>query len=104
MEIYYFDGTEWLTSWDTTQGNGLPQAIRVAIALADPSHPERMQSVASIEDAYNQDPDGVYSQIIRLPASDPIPGGTQGTSSGSSSSSSSSTSNSTTQTPNTTPP
>jgi hypothetical protein len=35
VEFLYFDGTEWLTTWDTTLGDaGLPLAVRARILLA----------------------------------------------------------------------
>ena len=34
LEFQYFDGANWQTSWDTTQGNGLPQLIKISLALS----------------------------------------------------------------------
>jgi len=91
LEFSYFDGSEWISAWDTTSYNGLPQLIKISIALTDPARSKSApaQSFSSIADAAEQDPDNVYSVVVRVPACDPIP-----SVSGSSSSSGSSTSTS----------
>jgi hypothetical protein len=75
LEFSYFDGSEWVSTWDTTTYNGLPQLIKISIALADPAHtkPGDTPSFSSIADAADKDPDNVYSVVVRLPACDPIP-------------------------------
>jgi Prokaryotic N-terminal methylation motif len=97
IEFSYYDGSQWNTAWDTTSYNGLPQLIKISIVLSDPSRPKSApeQNFASVEDAAQQDPDNVYSVIVRMPACDPIPAvSSSGSSSGSSSSSSGSSSTS----------
>jgi type II secretion system protein J len=38
LSMQYYDGTEWNSSWDSTQvGDVLPYAVRVAIDIVDPS-------------------------------------------------------------------
>ena len=92
LEFSYFDGSEWVSAWDTTTYNGLPQLIKISIALADPAHTKQGEtpSFSSIADAADKDPDNVYSVVVRLPASDPIPSASGSGSSSSSASSSSS--------------
>jgi hypothetical protein len=96
LEFQYFDGTQWDTSWDTTQNSGLPQAVKISMVLADPTHAGQAgyaaPQYASVADAAAEDPDSVYSTVVRLPASDPFQ--MPSTSSQSSSSSGSSTSSS----------
>jgi hypothetical protein len=96
LEFQYFDGTQWDTSWDTTQNSGLPQAVKISMVLADPTHAGQAgyaaPQYASVADAAAQDPDSVYSTVVRLPASDPFqmpPSSSQSSSSSSSSTSSS---------------
>jgi hypothetical protein len=52
LEFQYFDGANWQPSWDTTQGNGLPQLIKISLALSNPSRPKDQEptSGASIAD------------------------------------------------------
>ncbi len=74
LEFQYFDGSTWNTSWDSTQNSGLPQAVKISIALSDPgANPDNVNtssltSVSSISDAASQDPDSVYSLIVLVPA------------------------------------
>lgn len=80
LEFRYFDGTAWLTQWDTQANGGLPQAIEIAVAISTgnaddvvPStsplsqdgvgQPLALQSGANIK---------VYSQVIRIPAAKPL--------------------------------
>jgi type II secretion system protein J len=40
LDFFYFDGTQWRDSWDTTTGDtGLPQAVRVKLQLASADGP-----------------------------------------------------------------
>ena len=86
LEFSYFDGSEWVSAWDTTTYNGLPQLIKISIALADPAHtkPGDTPSFSSIADAADKDPDNVYSVVVHLPACDPIPSASGSTSASSS--------------------
>src|SRR5262249_54048207 len=90
MEFQYFDGSQWLTSWDTTQGNGLPQLIKISIALSNPTRPQdQAPASTSIADLLSQDPDSVYSIVVRMSAADPIPASVSASSSSNNSSTSS---------------
>lgn len=76
LEFRYFDGVEWDTKWDTTQGNALPQAVRITVGFKPITQDELDD--ADLE-AYPPDqfpwgddrphPDR-YSLIVRLPAAD----------------------------------
>jgi hypothetical protein len=98
LEFQYFDGAQWDLSWDTVANSGLPQAVKISMVLSDPSQTGKpgytQPQFASVADAASQDPDSVYSTVVRLPASDTIqwPANSQSSSSGSSSTSSSSSS------------
>ncbi len=110
LEFQYFDGTSWNTSWDSTANSGLPQAVKISIALSDPAAAATANgsattstSISSISDASTQDPDSVYSVVVLVPARDPVQISTSGASSGSSSSGSSSNSSGGTGTGTTSP-
>lgn len=110
LEFQYFDGTSWNTSWDSTANSGLPQAVKISIALSDPAAATTANgsattstSISSISDASTQDPDSVYSVVVLVPARDPVQISTSGASSGSSSSGSSSNSSGGTGTGTTSP-
>jgi uncharacterized membrane protein YgcG len=95
LEFQYYDGTEWLTEWDTTANAGLPQAVKISLVLQQPARgSQEPKTYSSVDDAMSQDPDSVYSIIVRIPAADPIDlseqGGAQSTSSGTGASGSSS--------------
>jgi hypothetical protein len=91
LEFQYFDGTDWQTSWDTTASSALPQLVRISIILADPSKTQTQNGMAtSVADASTQDPDSVYTIVVRMPACDPMNPDAAGTSASSSSDSSNS--------------
>jgi hypothetical protein len=91
VEFQYFDGTTWLTSWDSTASSGLPQSIKISVALATPSNTgETPAAPASVADAAAQDPDSAYSLVVLLPARDSTTVPASATTDSSSSSSSSS--------------
>jgi uncharacterized membrane protein YgcG len=100
LEFQYFDGTQWNTAWDSTQNSGLPQAVKISIALtgSNNSNAANTTSVSSISDAASQDPDSVYSLVVLVPARDPVQLPSQGSSSSSSSGSSGSSSGSSSST------
>jgi prepilin-type N-terminal cleavage/methylation domain-containing protein len=92
IEFQYFDGTTWLTSWDSTASSGLPQSIKISVALATPSSTgETPAAPTSVADVAAQDPDSVYSLVVLLPARDAttVSSGAAATDTSSSSSSSS---------------
>jgi hypothetical protein len=36
LQFAYYDGTQWLTSWDSTQNGGLPVAVQITLAITRP--------------------------------------------------------------------
>lgn len=76
LEFRYFDGVEWDTVWDITEGNALPQLIQITVGYKNITQEELddndLQSYPIDEypfgDATNR-PDR-YSVIVRLPAAD----------------------------------
>jgi hypothetical protein len=70
VEFRYYDGTQWLTEWDSATLGGLPMAVEVAIAMvSDPSLTEMVTS-GSLFDlvGIEQENYSVYRLLIQLPA------------------------------------
>jgi hypothetical protein len=85
IQFAYYDGTEWLSSWDSTQNGGLPLAVQITLAITRPAN--RNGEIP---------PPGVYSLLVSIPTDQ---SSSAASSSSSSSSSTSSSSSSTSQTP-----
>ena len=45
LELHYFDGTEWQTTWDTSTKKGLPLAVEIAIEVQPEQRSWRQQLV-----------------------------------------------------------
>jgi type II secretory pathway pseudopilin PulG len=76
LEFRYFDGVEWDTKWDITDGNSLPQLIMVTVGYKSITQEELddvdLQSF-SLSDYPFGDPkprDDRYSVIVKIPAAD----------------------------------
>jgi len=76
IEFRYFDGVEWDTVWDVTQGNALPQLIQVTVGFGSITRFELedqdlqeypLDEYPLGDDQYHPDR---YSTIIKLPAAD----------------------------------
>jgi uncharacterized membrane protein YgcG len=68
LEFRYFDGTQWLTEWDSQASNGLPLAIEIAVAIPDPLHPIDGVPAGSLFDPLSGiDPDIVFRTLVQLP-------------------------------------
>jgi hypothetical protein len=68
IEFHYYDGTEWVEEWDTSQRSGLPMAVEVVLAIARP------QAVAgllggNISAAASQS--RLYRMTVYLPLGEP---------------------------------
>lgn len=72
LEFRYYDGVEWDTTWDISQGNSLPQLIKITVGFDSITQAELDD--ADIEERSLDDPDPYdpsrYSTIIRIPAAD----------------------------------
>jgi len=86
ITFYYFDGTSWLTTWDSTALAGLPKAVEVVIELA-PAQSGTVKAGAVTADTEST----VYRLVVSFPAGKP---GTTTSTTTSTSSSSTSTSSS----------
>ncbi|MFO0840348.1 MAG: hypothetical protein U1D55_17710 [Phycisphaerae bacterium] len=77
LEFRYFDGVEWDTKWDITEGNSLPQLVQITVgyraATADELDDRDLEQYP-ISDyplgAEVPDPLDRYSVIVRIPAAD----------------------------------
>ena len=76
LEFRYFDGIQWYTTWDVTNGNSLPQLIQVTVGFdsctADELDDRDIEDYPLTEypfgdDKYHADR---YSTIVRIPAAD----------------------------------
>lgn len=72
LEFRYYDGIEWDTTWDITQGNSLPQLIKITVGFNSITKSELDNADLdehSLDDPEPFDP-ARYSTIIRIPAAD----------------------------------
>ena len=76
LEFRYFDGVDWDTKWDVTEGNSLPQLIQVTVGFKPCSTDELenrdLEEYPLEEFPYGDDRDHPdrYSIIVRIPAAD----------------------------------
>ena len=72
LEFQYFDGLAWLTQWDSSLMQGLPQAVRVVLTIRPARGPARATPVG-LANAVTAIAEGdlVYSLVVRLPLAEP---------------------------------
>lgn len=76
LEFRYFDGVEWLTKWEVTEGNPLPHLVRVTVGFDSLTKAElEDQDLETYPlDRYPLGPDvpniNRFSVIVALPAAD----------------------------------
>ncbi|QDT87450.1 prepilin-type N-terminal cleavage/methylation domain-containing protein [Gimesia chilikensis] len=63
LQFQYFDGTDWLELWDSTEYGTIPQAIRVTIGFRSDLQQTSLESVNEKINGYNN----TYSMVIALP-------------------------------------
>lgn len=76
LEFRYFDGAEWDTKWDVTEGNSLPQLVQITIGF-EPVTRSEYEDLDLQEYPLEQFPLGDdqphrdrYSVIVKIPAAD----------------------------------
>ncbi len=76
IEFRYFDGVEWDTTWDITQGNSLPQLVQITVGFTSIKQPE-LDNTDLKEFPLHDFPLGDdkvhvdrYSTIVKIPAAD----------------------------------
>ena len=67
LQYRYFDGTQWLESWDSVAVGGLPLAIEITIGF----RPAAEQSSNAIGDGDSKTSTDVYRLVVSLPLSEP---------------------------------
>ena len=67
LQYRYFDGTQWLESWDSVAVSGLPLAIEITIGF----RPAAEQSSNAIGDGDSKTSTDVYRLVVSLPLSEP---------------------------------
>lgn len=76
LEFRYFDGVEWDTKWDVTEGNSLPQLIQVTVGFVPATLAEVEDKdldeypVADFPLGDDKPHADRYSTIVRIPAAD----------------------------------
>ncbi|HTI49341.1 MAG TPA: type II secretion system protein GspJ [Planctomycetaceae bacterium] len=66
ITFYYFDGTTWLTAWDSTSLNGLPKAVEIVLELVPaPGAPAKRLTTTAAGQT------NVYRVVVVLPAGKP---------------------------------
>jgi prepilin-type N-terminal cleavage/methylation domain-containing protein len=73
VEFQYYDGTEWLTEWDSDEMCCLPTAVRITLLLAERAETDTTNraSNATLPTLATASPDQIYSLIVRLPTAKP---------------------------------
>jgi hypothetical protein len=71
LQFSYFNGTEWVTEWDSDAQGGLPVVIEIAVALLDSSKPVPVQTFSFATPAAEQSGYLVYRQLVHLPMASP---------------------------------
>lgn len=76
LEFRYFDGVEWTTKWDVTQGNALPQLVQITVGF-EPLTKQELQDEDLTTWPLDQYPLGDelphpdrYTAMVRMPAAD----------------------------------
>lgn len=87
VEFRYFDGIEMFTEWDSQVMKGLPVAVEITMAIADPQTLAAEGDAAYYLPSQGTDPDSVYQILVHLPNGQ-ISKGSSGTGSSGSSDSS----------------
>lgn len=76
LEFRYFDGVEWDTKWDITEGNSLPQLVQITVGFKPITSDELADSdltsfpVAEYPFGSDEVKADRYTTVVRLPAAD----------------------------------
>jgi hypothetical protein len=76
FELRYFDGTEWLLEWDTSEEGGLPVAVEIGVWIESPDEEHRRRQ-AEEERSGPADldtpvlPGRAYRLLVDIPAAEP---------------------------------
>ena len=76
LEFRFYDGVEWDTKWEVTQGNGLPQLVQITVGFKPITEDEYedtdLQTYSLSEFPLGDDlpHEDRYTTIVRIPAAD----------------------------------
>ncbi len=71
LEFLYFDGTEWIDNWDSTEMGGLPTAVHVSLGIMPREQLRRLTTSTGV--SYGEDEETVnyiYSLTVALPVAE----------------------------------
>ena len=63
LQFTYFDGFDWLDSWDSSLDGGLPMAVNISIAVVS-------ESEAADVDLNSLSTDSLFEQTVYLPTAE----------------------------------
>lgn len=72
LEFRYFDGVEWDTKWDITEGNSLPQLVEIIVGF-DTISADELNDADLEQHPLTERPEfnpNRYSTIVKIPAAD----------------------------------
>jgi len=75
LEFRYFDGTQWLTEWDSSTLGGLPVAVEITIGI-DPAYglDQASTDVAQMREVSMSDmTEYMFRLVVRIPTAKPLP-------------------------------
>lgn len=72
IRFRYFDGTDWVTSWDSDQANGFPSAVEVSIVI-DPRKIEAQYQSDYVYNGFDQTSMEIYRTVVYLPVAEILP-------------------------------
>src|SRR6185369_9218084 len=69
LEFRYYDGTQWLSEWNSQEMNGLPLAVEIGLIVVDPLSGNEVAVSGSMFDGTlsNVDPELAYFTTVKLP-------------------------------------
>ncbi len=81
IEFLYFDGTEWVESWDSNESGGLPVAVHVSLVVTREENLGKFSVLLDSGDAGPIDPSVsfLYSLTVALPVAEPSEATAEGT-------------------------
>jgi hypothetical protein len=68
LAFQYFDGTEWLTDWDSSTQGGLPRAVEIVITLQPTYALTEKDLLATSAASDTEIPEYTFRQVVNLPS------------------------------------
>lgn len=72
LEFQYFDGSQWLSEWDSDQMGGVPLAVQVAVQIDSGRTDERTARKRDAGAATDVAAPRIYRLVVHLPAAEPL--------------------------------